>query len=409
MKRLLLLAMVLTALPAQADLKQGEWKTARPILLPAATKPGLAYLPLDEEALAAQSLAEYRVVAEGRTEVPYRMVLEEGRTEARLVPVKVLSQGLLGKEKSQIALDLGPNTPSINQLKFSLKGDNFRCRVQVEASSDENLWWKIVDDGLIYRHEGKFEKISVSIPSRQDRFFRVTLARLQGDLPQVEEVQAIHEFTPPRQLVAVPAGMTRREDSKRRRTLLEFDLGRPSRDLVEAKFEVKQAAFDRPLEVEITLDNKDWLPAGEGRLQRLKADGEVSLPLQMGYARKARIIIENGDDRPLTIPKVTLWRARRGLIFSAVPAWKYELWYGLPGAAQPEYEIQRLPLTVALANLPQASLGPARKLPLKPPPPPPWSERHPALFWVALTGAILLLALLVVRTMQKVKTDQNTE
>jgi hypothetical protein len=95
---------------------------------------------------------------------------------------------------------------------------------------------------------------------------------------------------------------------------------------------------------------------------------------------------------------------RRGLVFSADPAQRYDLWYGRADARQPEYEIQRLPLATPPARLPLATLGPARRLPVKPPPPPPWSEQHPVLFWAALSGVVVLLMLAIVRAMRSVKT-----
>jgi hypothetical protein len=90
-------------------------------------------------------------------------------------------------------------------------------------------------------------------------------------------------------------------------------------------------------------------------------------------------------------------------VFSASPGASYELWYGRRGAAQPVYDIQRLPLTTPPAELAQATLGAPRQMPLKPPPPPPWSERHPAYFWIVLIAVLVLLLLMIVKAIRGAK------
>jgi len=47
MKRAIIFAMLLLALPVRADLPRGEWRTARPVALPKMAARGLVYLPLD--------------------------------------------------------------------------------------------------------------------------------------------------------------------------------------------------------------------------------------------------------------------------------------------------------------------------------------------------------------------------
>jgi hypothetical protein len=396
---------LLAAPPVRPGAQTSDWETARPIILPEISAPGLVYLPLDEAALAVESLAEYRIMLNGRTAVPYRMVLEQGETQARTLEGRVLSKGTLDKKKAQILLDFRREAHLANRLDLVLKGDNFRCLAEVEQSNDQRTWWLLEDEEIIYRHEGRFEDISISLPPHDKRFLRITLSLIQGKLPEIEGVRVISEFTIPRQLVEVPAKMRLRQDKRNQRTLLDFDIGRLSRDLAEAEFSIEEAAFDRPVEVKAAWSEYDFFSVGGGDLRRLKADEKVILPLQVPQAQRLQIIIYNGDDAPLTISKVTLKRLRRGLVFSADPQAKYELWYGRPEAEQPDYEIQRLPMETAIASLPAASLGRAARLPAKPSPPPPWSEKHPALFWVTLALVLLLLGLLVLRSMRGVKPE----
>ncbi len=408
MKRAIIFVLALAAAGAcWADLTRGEWKIARPIILPKITGAGLAYLPLDEDALRVKSLAEYRIVEEGREEAPYRMVLEGGESEAKSVPAKVVSRSLPGQTGAEITVDLGEEAPPANQVELLLNGDNFRSKVRVEGSRERVRWWLLVAGGIVYRHEGRYEQTTVALPPNDYRFLRITVVRLQGNLPLIEGAQVSSILQIPRKLVAVGSRLSRREDTKNRLTLLDIDLNRPTRDIMTAEFEIQEKSVDRPLTIEFAQEGMGYEWAGEANLRRLKAGEKVSISLDIPYARRLRLQISNGDDRPLTISKVTLWRVRRGLIFSADPSHRYELWYGRPQAPEPNYEIQRLPILTPPAELPVASLGPEHSLPVKPPPPPPWSEQHPVIFWAALAAVVLLLALLILRTMRGVRADHG--
>ena len=407
MRRVILVVVALAAARAQADLPRGEWRTARAIVLPHLAGAGLVYLVLDDEALAGvKSLSEYRIVRDGRTEVPYRMIEETGRAETHDLPVKVLARGRLEEKQAQITFDLGTGGVPANRIVLSLTGDNFRCKAQVEGSRDGQQWWSLGGPSIVYRHEGRFEKTRVNLPANEYRFLRVTLSRLEGKLPGIEGASAYCQVTVQRRLVQVPVTLSRRERRRERRTLLCLNAGKTTRDLAEAKFEVAEPTFDRQMSIEyfarkgVSQPGYDYGYGASATLRRLTAGKAVVVPLESGGVQRVCFSIYNGDDRPLTIEKVTLYRVRRGLAFSADPARKYALWYGRPGAPEPSYEIQRLPMAREAASLSLASLGPARKLPLKPPPPPPWSEQHRALFWVILVGVIVLLAVIIVRAMR---------
>lgn len=405
MKTILLLAALSIVAPVSADIPEGEWRTARPIVLPAMTAPGLVRLPLDAKALdGVESLSEYRIVSGGRTEVPYRMVAEQGQTERVVMPAKVVSQATGRSGEIQATLDLGPDSRLANVVKLDLTGDNFRARVTLDGAKAEGEEGLRLGTGLVYRHEGKYEQMRVPVPPHEQRFLRLTVASLQGKPPKLRDVEVSSELAVRRRLIAVPAKLSQREDPARRQTVIDLDLSKLTWDLAEAEFDVEDEAFDRPVTVEMSAvsrpeDNENqW--AGSGRLRRLESGRAVVLPLAVQPARRLRITIANGDDRPLAIRSVRLWRTQRGLIFRADPKSRYELWYGRRGAAEPVYDIQRLPLTTSPAKLAQATLGPTREMPVKPAPPPPWSERHPAVFWAVLAVVLAALALLIVRAMR---------
>jgi hypothetical protein len=411
-KSAILLAVLLLALPAAADLPSGKWSVARPIVLPSLTSPGLVYLPLDEEALTAASTSEYRIVQGGRIEVPYRELLEDGETQSDVVPHKITDwseeSDARGPLQAKITLDLGASLPPANKIRLALTSANFSAKLTIEQASAASGPGSAVKTGKVYRRGANFSKDYLEFPPTQQRYLRLLLRRDQGKLPRIDAITVLREFTIPRNLLPVPANVTRTEDYKHHRTILSFDPGRLSRDIVEAALEVKDPLFYRTVTIEVVSQGP---PPGEkpiygdtswDALRRSNAGEPAKLNLLIPSARYIRFSIANGDDRPLSISSIKLFRLRRGLVFRADPAAQYQLWYGRPDASAPEYDLAKLPLTIPPTQLPIATLGAAKRLPTVTPTPP-WSETHPAVFWMVLIGVVVLLVLIIVSAIRRTK------
>ncbi len=445
------LALVVIA-PAAADLPKGKWGVGRPITLPPLAAPGLVYLPLDEAALTAQSTAEFRIVQGGRTEVPYRTVLENGEMLSEQVGHKVVDWTEAAEpSRMKITLDLGAAAPPVTGLRFQWTGGNFRAKVTVEETAAANLTAPMPSRAIpargrgnlagrgqstggqslgpllirdqVYERGAGFSKSAVDFRPSSQRYLRINLERSEGKLPRVDAIQTLRELKLPLSLIPVPARMTRTEDYRHRRTILAFDPGKLTRDLAQISFAVKDPLFRRDATIEIAPtsplpgEKPVYSDRSYAQLSRetrgapttvavvapvtVAGAAPTTVAVVAPSARYLRIFIENRDDRPLTISSAKLLRVRRGLVFQASPGSQYALWYERRAAPEPQYDLAKLPLTVPLRKLPLAALGPAKRLALAPPPPPPWSETHPAVFWLALTGVVALLALIILSALRR--------
>lgn len=413
MKNAIIIALLSLALPAAADLPKGEWSVARPLALPELSTPGLVYLPLDEEALTAQDISEYRIVQDGRIEVPYRIIKEDGETQVDDVPNKTVDwserSDARGKLTDIITLDLGESAPPVNVVRFGLGGEGFRATVIVEEVATVGGTGRVVTTDKVYRRGAGFVKDAVTFPPSKQRYLRLTIQREEGKLPTIERISTWRELEIPLTLITAPTKLSRKEDYKHRLTILNLDPGKLTRDLREAVFEVGEPRFSRSITIEVVPttplpgEKPVYTETSWDRLNREKPGAPVKLPIDIYSARYLRIKIENGDDRPLSISSVKLFRIRRGLVFEADPAQKYELWYGRKNAPRPTYDLAKLPLVVRPTDLPMASLGAPTRLPTAPPPPPPWSKSHPAVFWGILVAVVLLLVLIIVSALKKAK------
>jgi hypothetical protein len=109
------------------------------------------------------------------------------------------------------------------------------------------------------------------------------------------------------------------------------------------------------------------------------------------------VSIDNGDDAPIILRSVGLEMLRRQLCFDSMPGARYRLYYGDPSLTSPHYDYATL--FVPRANAARVSAGPQQQNPdyRSRPDTRPFTERHPALLWLALVLVIAVLAGIALR------------
>jgi hypothetical protein len=118
---------------------------------------------------------------------------------------------------------------------------------------------------------------------------------------------------------------------------------------------------------------------------------------------KWTIAIHNEDDAPIDLQSVSLQMIARTLCFNAQPGASYKLYYGDDALSAPGYDYAKL--FSQDKNAAQASLGPEQQNPQyqSRPDTRPFTEKHPALLWIVLIAAIILLGLIAIRSSRQLK------
>jgi hypothetical protein len=118
-------------------------------------------------------------------------------------------------------------------------------------------------------------------------------------------------------------------------------------------------------------------------------------------AAKWTVTIDNGDDAPLTFSTVRLQMLERTLCFEVPANASYALYYGDSALTAPRYDYATL--FVAQANAAPATAGPEQMNATYQPRPDerPFTEKHPALLWVALIAVIALLGAIALRSAKR--------
>ena len=116
---------------------------------------------------------------------------------------------------------------------------------------------------------------------------------------------------------------------------------------------------------------------------------------------KWTLTIDNGDDPPLSVESVRLEMLERDLCFEAAGSGHYTLYYGDRSLAAPRYDYRALFALQADAARVVMGRETANAAYQPRPDERAFTERHPALLWVALVLVIVLLGGIAFRSLQK--------
>ena len=397
----------------------------------------------------------------GFTIVLARPVTRKPREEMNLTGKLYNRSHVPGKE-STVIVDFGARVLK-KRVKIATPGTNFRRRVRLEASDDSEKWTVIRDGAFLFRVDPgekvpAYDKSVVDIPENDQRYLRITVFNSEDDkdavdITQVAAAAVIKPLTPVEPepgtapvRFALPGGTdlsASRQDGKpapqgqpmevtqrNRATEVVLDLGFRNTPLYGLRLNVGDfnpgsgsgAGFFRRVEVSgrdrktqviyrPVEDSKahektvevPWSTISSDAVYCYSAgqdsDQSVDIPLNGASPRYLRLVIYNGDDPPLDIKGVDVFRVIRYVVFAPRQGQAYSLVFDNPKAAKPVYDIGHY-----LDVLRKDGVTKARLLEVKPNPAHkpvekavPWSEKHKSIIWVALLAMGAVLALLVYR------------
>ena len=165
---------------------------------------------------------------------------------------------------------------------------------------------------------------------------------------------------------------------------------------------LSQPNFRRQIEVQS--GKNEWPNSGEiSRVHMVrhgqKIDFEQSA-LELGGIRPEmlKVTIHNGDDPPLKITVARLEQYERRVYFNASEA--PHLYYGDEKLDEPVYDYAKL--FQQETNAAPAQLGPEQTNTAYTgrPDDRPWTEKHPAVLWAAIIGAVVVLGAVALRSMK---------
>lgn len=343
-------------------------------------------------------LGDLRLYA-GENEFGYALIIERGSSTSEQKEVSVVQPGTIGG-KTQFFLDMS-GLASYDRIQLQLKTRNFVARVQVDGQDDlhGNRWATLLHT-VIYdlSSDNLGDNTTLRLPVTSYKYLRITVegAVKPGDIEgasaaiREEEKQAWQSV-----------GGSPKQEQQGRDTVFTFSIpANVPLDRLEFFIDSTQPNFRRAVE----LQNEKKMSLRSGEISRVhmvrhgqKIDSEqTTLDLDGMTPEILKAIVHNGDDPPLKITGVHLQQYQRRIYFNSFSA--FRLYYGDEKLYGPEYDYAKLFQKDARAV--QAELGSEQTNTAYTgrPDERPWSERHPALLWIAVIAAVLVLGTMALKS-----------
>jgi len=351
-------------------------------------------------------LSDLRLYASDNTEVPYALTIARGSSETDQKEVKVLQPSTVG-DKTQFFLEMAGLT-EYDRITLKLKATNFVAKVRVEGQDDlHGAHWATLGNTIAYdlSDDNLGNNTTLRLPVTRYKYLRVTM---EGAVKPSDVESASANIREEERAVWRKISSEPTREEKNKETVFTFSLP-PNVPLEQIEFTIDAAQPNFKREVEVDRQNAkyEWLETS-GEISRVhmvrhgqKIDFEQST-LDLGGIRPEtlKVIIHNGDDPPLKITGVRLQQYERRVYFNS--SGPPHLYYGDEKLDEPVYDYAKL--FQQDANAAEVKLGGEQTNAAYTgrPDERPWSDKHPAVLWIAIGAAVLVLGVMALRSMKNV-------
>ncbi|HEY2914173.1 MAG TPA: DUF3999 family protein [Candidatus Angelobacter sp.] len=376
---------------------------------------GQRFLAVDEQIWknARPDLGDLRLY-NSQQEVPYALMVERGSRENDNKDVSVLQQSVIGG-KTQFLIDM-TGVSEYDHIDLKLATKNFVAHARVEGQEElHGKNWALLGESILYdlSKENLGGNSVLRLPLSTYKYLRVTI---EGPVKPDDILGASSEFRQEQKSVwrdvggiptvaEMPMSEARHDSSRGRATVLTFTVPyKVPLDRVVLDIDPAQPNFRRS--VQITDHKDDYVGSGEiDRVhmvrsgQRIDSDNyDVSFS---AVGRKTiKVIIDNGDDPPLKIKSARLQQLEHRIYFDAPASGQLTLYYGDEKLDAPVYDYAKLFLLAKDAAPAQLGAEQANAAYTGRPDERPWTEKHPAVLWIAIVAAVLILGAIALRSMK---------
>jgi len=378
---------------------------------------GQRFLAVDEQTWknARRDLGDLRLYS-GQQEVPYALMVERGSRENDNKDVRVLQQSVVGG-RTQFMVDM-TDVAEYDHIALRLATKNFVAHARVEGQEDlHGKDWALLGESILYdlSKENLGANSVLRLPLSTYKYLRVTI---DGPVKPADIVGASSEFRQEQKAVwrdvggaptvaEQPAGAARGDASGMGRKGTELTFTVPENVPVNrVTFDIDPAQPNFRRSVQVEGDKDAYIGSGEisrvhmvRQAQKIDSDDYDVNFSAVGH-KTIKVIIDNGDDPPLKIRSARLQQFEHRLYFDAPASGALMLYYGDEKLDPPVYDYAKLFLLAKNAAPAQLGAEQANAAFTGRPDERPWTERHPAVLWIAIVAAVLILGAIALRSMK---------
>lgn len=364
---------------------------------------------------ARRDLTDLRIYATDGTTVPYALHILYPKSVSDVIPVNEFNRSEPEEGVHELTLELQRDDVEHNQVIVETSGTDFRRFVLISGSPDGKDWKTLVSGNVLHYTQGEQTLIKKEFhyPNSRQRYLKV---QVSPD-PQIgdgkdtftfQSVSIVRQLELPGTSVTTDATLGLREPTRHfgapgSRWILDFGASVPC-DRLEVEVQDDEFARDFSLESESlnALGQPTFYPVYVNEnpaWQRRRGEPvePILLTFQEVQSRRLRLTIVDYRNKPLTLTSVRGSAAARQIIFEQPDDSKLplNLYFGNLDAETANYDFARnLPESLPVIPV-RATLSPAESNPRYIPTPKAFTERFPALIYVALGSVSLLLGVVI--------------
>lgn len=381
-------------------------------------------------------LNDLRVLDDSNKLVPH--VIHWGRVRVvrhlEWLKARLLNATYLSGKYTRITAEFG-DMDEKNQVTLGLSGVNYRRRALLEGSNDSKTWEVVAEDLWLFDVSlpgQSFKVDTLKFPRNNFRFLRVTVYNMPDD-PRRISIQSVkaafQRIESKKELVPVPVkNIAKSYDKKHNQSVFELDLRLRNLPLVSLECEITTPYFYRGYELRgrnqsrKTVQRKTesgwqrveqkvpWKSLRRGVLYRTRYKDKTNKLLRVeginAPYRYLQLRVFNGDNPPLQLDGVRIFRRDTSLVFEAYGGQTYSLIGGNPKARAADFDLARAIRGVDRLTLPVLHPGPAVFLAPEETMVP-WSERHGFVLLGVLIVAVAVMLILIVKNLRKLPTKPS--
>ena len=365
---------------------------------------GQQYVVVDETIWqhANSDLTDLRLYS-AQTEIPYALDVERSGSETEQKECRILQPSSVAG-KTQFLLDMSAIS-EYNRVTLKIAAKNFVARARIEGQDDPHgTKWAVLGTTTVYdlSDEKLGHNSTLQIPVTTFKYLQVTL---DSSVKPADLESGTAGITRARQVVWRTLSSTPQQTRQGKDTVVTFSV--PENVPVEqVVFDIDPSQPNFSSDIQLQADMQQPVRAGEISRIHMQRSGQTidveQTSLAFGGIRRGTLkaIIHNGDDLPLKINSVRLQQYERRIYFNSPSGAQAMLYYGDRGLGAPVYDYAKLFQKDPGVSKVQLSAEQINAAYTGRPDERPWSERHPAVLWVAIIGVVLTLSGLAVRSLR---------
>lgn len=378
---------------------------------------GQRYVVVDEQVWknARRDLGDLRLYS-GQQEVPYALMVERGSRENDNKDVRVLQQSVVDG-RTQFLIDM-TSVAEYDHIDLKLATKDFVAHARVEGQDDlHGKGWALLGESILYNlsKENLGGNRVLRLPLSTYKYLRVTI---DGPVKPADIVGASAEFRQEQKAVwrdvggaptiaELPARAARGDSSRVGRKGTELTFIVPENVPVNrVTFDIDPAQPNFRRSVQVEGDKDAYIGSGEiDRVHMVRSGQKIDtddydVSFSTVGQKTIKVTIDNGDDPPLKIRSARLQQLEHRLYFDAPGVGPLTLYYGDEKLNPPVYDYAKLFLLAKDAAPAQLGAEQANAAYAGRPDERPWTERHPAVLWIAIVAAVLILGAIALRSMK---------